>query len=303
MSRPELVKELRARTGAGMSDIIKALNETHDDVELAIEWLRKNGAIKAAKKASAIAAEGIARAFANEDSSKCVLIEVNCQTDFVAKNEKFNELVNKIGEYILNHVEDEEKIREVKIEGKSLTDLCDELTATIGEKIAFRRGKIIKAKKEESIGYYNHMNHRIATAILFEGHADHTVLKNVAMHIAAMAPKYISEQDVDHEWLEKERDVVKEQVRDEIDKITDEKAKQAKLAHIDKAIEGRINKNLQEICLVNQKYIIDQNKTVGQVLKDFNLKPLEFVNLVVGEGIEKKETDFAAEVAEQMANK
>lgn len=301
MSKAELVKELRARTGAGMSDCIKALSESNDDIELAIEWLRKNGAIKAAKKAGAVASEGIVKAFANPEASKVVLIEVNCQTDFVSKNEQFVALVNKIGNYILANIDDEAEVETIKIDGKLLAELGDDLTAVIGEKISFRRARILKANSNQSIGYYTHMNERIASAILAEGHtADKTILKNVAMHIAAMSPKYLSMEEVDQEWLAKESEIVKEQIREEIEKISDEKAKENKLAHIDQAIKGRVNKNIQEVSLINQKFIINQNETVGQYLSANKLKPLIFVNLVLGEGIEKKTADFAAEVAEQM---
>lgn len=301
MSKAELVKELRARTSAGMSDCIKALNESNDDIELAIEWLRKNGAIKAAKKAGAIASEGIVKAFANSEANKVVLIEVNCQTDFVSKNEQFIALVDKIGNYFLENIDDEAKIETIKIDNKSLVELGDELTAVIGEKISFRRAKILRANSDQSIGYYTHMNERIASAILAEGHAeDRTILKNVAMHIAAMSPKYLSINEVDQEWLAKESEIVKEQIKEEIDKISDEKTKESKLAHIDQAIKGRVNKNIQEVSLINQKFIINQNETVGQYLSANKLKPLIFVNLVLGEGIEKKNADFAAEVTEQM---
>ena len=294
-SKAELVKQLRAITFAGMTDCMKALNETNDDLDLAVEWLRKNGAIKAAKKANAIAAEGLTLAkFNNNNKTLACVIEVNCQTDFVAKNEQFVKLTNDMLNVILES--GSTNIENLKINGKSFEEASQELTAIIGEKIGFRRAEILKATDNQTIGIYTHMNNRVATAILVDGKVSDEVVTNIAMHIAAMNPKYVNESEVDQNWLNKEKEIILEQTKQESNKPVE---------FLTKIVDGRVNKLLKEICLVSQPYVKDPSLTVEQYLSNNGAKAIKMINFVLGDGIEKKESDFAAEVAEQMnqANK
>lgn len=293
-SKAELVKQLRAITFAGMTDCMKALNETNDDLDLAVEWLRKNGAIKAAKKANAIAAEGLTLAKFNNNKTLSCVIEVNCQTDFVAKNEQFVKLTNDMLNVILES--GSTNIENLKINGKSFEEASQELTAIIGEKIGFRRAEILKATDNQTIGIYTHMNNRVATAILVDGKVSYEVVTNIAMHIAAMNPKYVNESEVDQNWLNKEKEIILEQTKQESNKPVE---------FLTKIVDGRVNKLLKEICLVSQPYVKDPSLTVEQYLSNNGVKAIKMINFVLGDGIEKKESDFAAEVAEQMnqANK
>ncbi len=293
-SKAELVKQLRAITFAGMTDCMKALNETNDDLDLAVEWLRKNGAIKAAKKANAIAAEGLTLAKFNNNKTLACVIEVNCQTDFVAKNEQFVKLTNDMLNVILES--GSTNIENLKINGKSFEEASQELTAIIGEKIGFRRTEILKATDNQTIGIYTHMNNRVATAILVDGKVSDEVVTNIAMHIAAMNPKYVNESEVDQNWLNKEKEIILEQTKQESNKPVE---------FLTKIVDGRVNKLLKEICLVSQPYVKDPSLTVEQYLSNNGAKAIKMINFVLGDGIEKKESDFAAEVAEQMnqANK
>ncbi len=289
-SKAELIKQLRAATNAGMSDCIKALAESQDNLELAIEWLRKNGAIKAAKKADAIAAEGLTVAKLSSNKKLVAVIEVNCQTDFVAKNDQFIDLTNKMLDAVLNNPKTE-NYESLMVDGQSFVEAAQGLTATIGEKISFRRAKVLVASDNQTLGAYTHMNNRVATAVLINGDVDDEVANNVAMHIAAMNPKYVTEQEVDQEWLNKEKEIILEQTKQESNKPVE---------FLSKIVDGRINKLLKEVCLVSQPYVKDPSITIEQYLSSKNAKANQMVNFVLGEGIQKKESDFAAEVAEQM---
>ncbi|MDE5617421.1 MAG: translation elongation factor Ts [Ureaplasma sp.] len=289
-SKAELVKQLRAITFAGMTDCMKALNETNDNLDLAVEWLRKNGAIKAAKKAGAIAAEGLTLAKFNSNKTSSCVIEVNCQTDFVAKNEQFVKLTNDMLNSILES--GSTNVESLKINGKTFEEASQELTAIIGEKIGFRRAEILTANDNQTIGIYTHMNNRVATSILVEGKVSDEVVTNVAMHIAAMNPKYVNESEVDQNWLNKEKEIILEQTKQESNKPVE---------FLGKIVDGRVNKLLKEICLVSQPYVKDPSMTVEQYLSNNNAKAIKMINFVLGDGIEKKESDFAAEVAEQMS--
>lgn len=299
MNKAELVKELRRITDAGMSDCIKALNESDNDIDKAIEWLRKNGAVKAAKKADAIAAEGIVEAFTNSKDFVSI-IEVNCQTDFVAKNDKFINFVNEIKESILSTKTT--NVEELKVGDKLANDAAFDLTATIGEKINLRRVESLTANSNQTIGFYTHMNNRVATAILVDGTCDETILKNVCMHIAAMNPRYLSSDDVDQAYLDSERKFMVEQFQEELKAITNEKEKEQKMKREDLIVEGKLKKLLDEVCLLNQKFVMDNSITVAQYLESNKVKPVKMLNIVLGEGIEKKEVSFAEEVAQQMKN-
>lgn len=290
-TKAELVKQLRAMTNAGMTDCMKALSETNDDLEAAVEWLRKNGSIKAAKKADAVAAEGLVLGKLSSNLKKAAIIEVNCQTDFVAKNEQFIDFTNHIINEILEKVNNNEEINSLEINGKNILESGQDLTATIGEKIAFRRGEILVANNEQTIGVYTHMNNRIATAILLNGNVSEEVATNVAMHIAAMNPKYINESEVNQEWLNKEREIILEQTKAESNKPAE---------FLEKIVDGRVNKLLKEVCLVSQPYVKEPSITVLEYLKQNNASAVKMINFILGEGIEKKVSNFAEEVAQQM---
>lgn len=293
-NKAELIKQLRAITNAGMTDCIKALNETNNDLDKAIEWLRKNGAIKAAKKADAIAAEGLTIAKLNNTKNLAAVIEVNCQTDFVAKNQQFIDLTNKMLDAILANP-DVADYNELTVDGDSFTAAAQALTATIGEKISFRRAKVLKATANQTLGVYTHMNNRVATALLVDGNVDAEVVNNVCMHIAAMNPKYVTEAEVDQEWLNNEKEIILEQTKKESNKPAE---------FLSKIVDGRVSKLLKEVCLVSQPYVKDNSMTVQQYLANNKATAVAMINFVLGEGIQKKESDFAAEVAEQMnANK
>lgn len=289
-NRAELVKQLRSITNAGMSDCLKALNESNDDLDLAVEWLRKNGAIKAAKKSGAIAAEGLTLAKFNNDKTIAAAIEVNCQTDFVAKNEQFISLTNQMIDQVLANP-NANNYEELKIGNETFLDASQNLTSTIGEKIAFRRAKVLFAKNNQTLGIYTHMNNRVSTVVLIDGNVDSDVATNVAMHIAAMNPKYVTESEVDQEWLQKEKEIILEQSKQELNKPAE---------FLTKIVDGRINKLLKEVCLVSQPYVKDPSMTIEQYLKTKNATAVAMINFVLGEGIQKKESNFADEVAEQM---
>ncbi len=287
-TKAELVKELRGRTNAGMKDCISALNATNDDIEAAIKWLRENGTIKAAKKQSAIAAEGVV--LAKADSKKAAVIEVNCQTDFVATNEQFVALADDMLNQVMAQAKDSDAIDTVMVNGKNIKEAGVDLTATIGEKIAFRRGVVYSATASQSVGAYTHMNKKYAVIALFDGVLDPTDAKQVCMHICVNNPKYIDKDSVDQNWLNEEKKLLVEQ--------TIKEGKPAEFA--ERIVTGRLNKELEEICLTNQKYLINADQTVGEFLASKKAKCLAFTRFELGEGIEKKESDFAAEVAAQM---
>ncbi|MDE6473070.1 MAG: translation elongation factor Ts [Ureaplasma sp.] len=298
MTKSELVKELRRITDAGMSDCIKALNETNDNIDEAVEWLRKNGAVKAAKKASAVAAEGLV--IASNDKNKVAIVEVNCQTDFVAKNDKFINYANQVAKAVLDTKIT--NVDQLKINNKLVNEIGQDLTATIGEKIVTRRVYLLEANANQSVGSYTHMNNRIATAILVDGKCDEQVLKNVCMHIAAMGPKYLDKTSVDAEWLNKERKFLEEQYIQEMEALPAGKEKDQKLARKDAIIEGKIKKSLDEICLLGQKLVTEPSITVEQYLANNKVKAVRMENVILGDGIEKKVSNFVDEVAQQMKN-
>lgn len=289
-NRAELVKQLRAVTNAGMSDCLKALGESNDDLDLAVEWLRKNGAIKAAKKSSAVAAEGLTLSKFNSDKTIAAAIEVNCQTDFVAKNEQFVKLVDNMINEILKNPK-ASNYEELKIGNETFVEASQNLTSVIGEKIAFRRAKVLFANSNQTLGIYTHMNNRVSTVILIDGKVENEVATNVAMHIAAMNPKYVTESEVDQDWLQKEKEIILEQTKQESNKPVE---------FLTKIVDGRINKLLKEVCLVSQPYVKDPSMTIEQYLKSKNASAVAMINFVLGEGIQKKESNFADEVAEQM---
>lgn len=285
-----LIKELRDLSGAGLMDCKKALEASNNDIDEAIDYLRKKGISKAAKKADRVAAEGLSTVVI--DGNNASIVEVNCETDFVAKNEKFVNLVNKIAELIVkNDVKTMEEAMSLSTEEGTLNDTIVNFTATIGEKISFRRFARLSKTDSQNFGSYIHMGGRIAVLTLLEG-ADEETAKDVSMHAAAMRPSYVKREDVPAEEVERETSVLKEQAMNE--------GKPAEIA--EKMVNGRINKFYKEICLEEQDFVKDSDMTVGAFVKSKNGSIVDMVRFEVGEGIEKKEENFAEEVAKQMGN-
>ena len=283
-----LIKELRDLSGAGLMDCKKALEASNNDIDEAIDYLRKKGISKAAKKADRIAAEGLSTVVI--DGNNASIIEVNCETDFVAKNEKFVNLVNKIAELIVkNDVKTMEEAMSLSTEEGTLNDTIVNFTATIGEKISFRRFARLSKTDSQNFGSYIHMGGRIAVLTLLEG-ADEETAKDVSMHAAAMRPSYVKREDVPAEEVERETSVLKEQAMNE--------GKPAEIA--EKMVNGRINKFYKEICLEEQDFVKDSDMTVGAFVKSKNGSIVNMVRFEVGEGIEKKEENFAEEVMNQI---
>ena len=284
-----LVKELRERTGAGMMDCKKALTQTDGDIEAAIDYLRENGIAKAAKKADRIAAEGLS--YIEVKGNKAVILEINSETDFVAKNEKFVALVKNVAEAILAaEPKTLEEALQVEAQGGTIEAVINEGIATIGEKLSLRRFEVVSKTDADAFGAYSHMGGRIGVLTLVEGSTDEEAAKDVAMHIAALAPKYLDESEVPADVLEHEKKVLTEQALNE--------GKPANI--VEKMIVGRINKFLEEITVVNQKFVKDDSFTVEKFLASKGGKLAKFVRYEVGEGIEKKEDNFAEEVMSQV---
>lgn len=284
-----LVKELRERTGAGMMDCKKALTQTDGDIEAAIDYLRENGIAKAAKKADRIAAEGLS--YIEVKGNKAVILEINSETDFVAKNEKFVALVKNVAEAILAaEPKTLEEALQVEAQGGTVEAVINEGIATIGEKLSLRRFEVVSKTDADAFGAYSHMGGRIGVLTLVEGRTDEEAAKDVAMHIAALAPKYLDESEVPADVLEHEKKVLTEQALNE--------GKPANI--VEKMIVGRINKFLEEITVVKQKFVKDDSFTVEKFVASKGGKLAKFVRYEVGEGIEKKEDNFAEEVMSQV---
>ena len=290
---PLMVKELREKTGAGMLDCKKALEASDCDMEAAITWLREKGIAKAEKKASRVAAEGLCSV--EVAGNNAVVFEVNSETDFVAQNEKFTSLLAKVGNIIVNS---EAKCTDcalnIDVEGKKLSEIILEASGTIGEKLSLRRVSRVVKTDSQVFGAYKHMGGKIVTLVLLNGN-DGEAARDVAMHIAAINPKYVSKNDISAEEIAKERDILLAQALNE----NAEAAKPKPEAIIAKMVEGRLNKNLQEICLLNQPFVKNPDQTVEAFVKSKGCEVVSFVRLAVGEGIEKEVVDFAAEVAAQ----
>ena len=284
-----LVKELRERTGAGMMDCKKALTQTDGDIDAAIDYLRENGIAKAAKKADRIAAEGLS--YIEVKGNKAVILEINSETDFVAKNEKFVALVKNVAEAILAaEPATLEEALQVEAQGGTVEAVINEGIATIGEKLSLRRFEVVSKTDADAFGAYSHMGGRIGVLTLVEGSTDEEAAKDVAMHIAALAPKYLDESEVPADVLEHEKKVLTEQALNE--------GKPANI--VEKMIVGRINKFLEEITVVKQKFVKDDSFTVEKFVASKGGKLAKFVRYEVGEGIEKREDNFAEEVMSQV---
>lgn len=288
MITANMVKELREATGAGMLDCKKALTETNGNMEEAITWLREKGISKAAKKQTRIAAEGLAKA--KVEGNKAVIVEVNSETDFVAKNPEFTGLVDLIATAILSsNVKTVEEVMKLEVEGNTIENIIIDKTATIGEKLSFRRFELVEKEDNQVFGTYSHMGGKIVTLAVLEG-TDEEVAKDVAMQIAAMRPLYLDKDSVPTERVEKEREILTEQAENEgLDAN--------KLPMI---VNGRINKFYEEVCLLDQGFVKENKMKVSKYVESKNMKVLSFVRYEVGEGMEKREENFADEVAKQM---
>ena len=286
------VKELRDKTGAGMLDCKKALEAANGNMEEAIDWLREKGISKAAKKENRVAAEGLCKIVSN--GNKAVILEVNSETDFVAKNEEFVNFVNYLANVILNNnLKTHEDVLAFNDNGETIESKLVSLTAKIGEKISFRRHQLVEKKDNEVFGSYLHMGGRIGTIVVLSN-TTLDVAKDVAMHVAAMAPVCATRNDVPADMVEHESKVIKEQVMNE--------GKPADIA--EKMIAGRLNKFYKEICLEEQEFIKDSSVNVGTFVKNNGGSIVSMIRYAVGEGIEKKEENFADEVMSQInANK
>ena len=288
-----LVKELREKTGAGMMDCKKALTETDGDIAKAIDWLRQKGISKAAKKADRIAAEGLSKVVI--DGNKAIVVEINSETDFVAKNEQFLELLDKTCKTLINaNATSVEEALTVAVDGGTLNDLFVNATATIGEKITLRRFEVLTKTDDQVFGAYMHMGGKISAVVVANG-AKADVAQDMAMQVASMNPQYVSRANMPAEVVEHETNVQKEILKND-PKLASKPEKV--LAGI---IEGRVSKTLQEMCLVDQLFFKNQDIKCGQYLKENGMEVVSFVKYTVGEGLEKREENFAEEVAKQMA--
>ena len=280
-----LVKELREITGAGMMDCKKALVECEGDKDKAIDYLREKGIAKAAKKAGRIASEGVVAAASN-GSTACI-VEVNSETDFVAKNENFQNLVKKIAEHIVaTKPADMDALNASELDGKTVADVMTEAVASIGEKLSLRRFEVYTSE-DGKLATYIHMGGKIGVIVELSGGADE-LGKDVAMQIAAAKPQCIDRTGVDQAALDHEREVLRKQALEE--------GKPEKI--VEKMVDGRINKYYKEVCLVEQEFVKDSDKTIKDILGGVEVR--RFARFEMGEGLEKKNEDFAAEVAAQI---
>jgi elongation factor Ts len=282
-----LVKQLRDRTGAGMMECKKALVETGGDLEAAVELMRKTGLAKADKKAGRVAAEGLVKVSLSDDGLRAAIVEVNCETDFVASGEEFNDFAQAVADRALAGAPaDLEALLQMDLDGTTIEGTRRELIAKIGENMNVRRYELVESA--ERIGAYVH-GHRIGVLVAMTG-GDDEVAKDVAMHVAASNPACVSEQDVPPDTLAKEREILTEQARNE----------GKPEAIVEKMVEGRLRKFLAEITLVGQPFVKDPDMNVGKLLAGADAMVTGFVRFEVGEGIEKKQENFAEEVMAQV---
>ncbi len=286
----EKIKILREKTGAGMMDCKKALVQTNGDVDKAVDFLRERGLLKAASKATRVAAEGLANVIIT--GNEALIYEVNSETDFVSQNENFHKLVEEVGTVIqasgVTNTEDALKVVN-KAEKLTVEQMLLNMTAKIGEKITLRRVSRLNKQDDEIFGLYKHQGGRIVGLVVVKG-GDDELAKNIAMHVTASNPKFLDRNSVDEATVAHEKEVLTQQALNE--------GKPANI--VEKMVIGRLNKFFEDICLVDQAYVKDPDIKVKKYLKDNQAEVKNFVRIEVGEGIEKKEEDFAAEVAAQM---
>lgn len=286
----QMVKELRGKTGAGMMDCKKALTEVDGDMEKAIDYLREKGIAKAAKKSDRIAAEG--STYILVSGNEAVLLEVNSETDFVAKNEGFQVLTKELATFLLNNkpATVEEALEQKMDNGSPVSEYINAAIAKIGEKITLRRYSIATKTDSDAFGAYLHMGGRIGVLTVLEGTTDEEVAKDVAMHVAAVNPKYISRDQVSQEEADREREVLTQQALNE--------GKPEKI--VAKMVEGRLGKFFEDICLLDQSFVKNPDLKVRQYVESKGAIVKSFVRYEVGEGIEKRQDNFAEEVMNQV---
>ena len=285
------VKDLREKTGAGMMDCKKVLTETDGDMEKAIELLRERGIAKAAKKSGRVAAEGLVEAYISEDGKIGAIVEVNAETDFVAKNDEFKSFVVSVAKQVVEKdpkdVEDLLAQESIDEAGKTVKDVLTDKIAKIGENMNIRR--FVRFESDGLIEKYIHGDGNIAVLVNMKG-GDNEVAKDVCMQIAAARPEYLNEASVPEDRLNKEKEILKVQTMNE--------GKPEAIA--EKIVQGRIRKFFEEVCLVDQVFVKDANKKVSDILKEHGAEVTEFARFEKGEGIEKKEENFAEEVMKQL---
>ena len=282
------VMQLRKKSGAGIMDAKKALVASDGDMDKAMDYLREKGIAKAAKKSDRVAAEGLADIAVNGNTA--AIVELNSETDFVAASEPFKDLLKKVTKLISeNKPANVEEALEIKTENGTLNDDIISTTQKTGEKVSLRRFTVVEKDDSDSFGAYLHQGGQIAALVVLEG-ADDATAKDVAMHVAAINPEFMTRDDVSQERLDHERAIFKEETLNE--------GKPEKI--VDKIIEGRLNKFLSQICLADQDFVKDSDQTVEQYVSSKNGKLKSFIRYEVGEGIEKKQDDFAQEVKDQM---
>ena len=300
-----LIKELREKTGAGMMDCKKALIETDGDLDKPIDVLREKGKSKAVKKADRIAAMGLADVVFNDDATEAAIVEVNSETDFVAKNPDFQAFVKSVAETALKtESPDMDAFMAMQFdEGNTVQEALTEKIATIGEKLSIRRFQKIAVPGTKNVAY-KHNGGTIAVIVTLKTDASaedvQTIGKDVAMQVASMNPKYVSEKDIDEAYIASETEILKQQA------LIENEGKGKPIEIIEKMVKGRLNKELKEVCLLEQKFVKDGEVTVGQYVKNAakelgsDVEVVSMVRYEVGEGIEKREENFAEEVAKQM---
>ena len=283
------VKTLREKTGAGMLDCKKALEACEGNIDSACDWLREKGIAKAQKKGDRIAAEGLSQIFV--DGNKAIILEVNSETDFVAKNDEFKNFVNELGTILLNSdAETMEDALKVSVDGEDIATKVVNITAKIGEKISFRRFSRVVKNDDEVFGDYLHMGGKIAVLTTVKGESE-TVARDVAMHAAAMRPLFVRSEDVPAETLEKEKEIMRQELLNE-GKPADK---------IENILVGKVRKYYEEVCLLNQIFVKAENKeTVEKYLANNNSTLVSMIRYEVGEGIEKRQDNFAEEVMNQI---
>jgi len=286
----QLVKELREKTGAGMMDCKKALVQTDGDLEAAIDFLREKGLSSAAKKADRIAAEGTT--YILEQGNEAIILEVNAETDFVAKNDKFQVLVSSLADQLLTAkpASVEAALELTNADGVKIEDQISTAVATIGEKITLRRFEIKTKTDADAFGAYLHMGGRIGVLVTLEGSTDASAAKDVAMHIAAINPTYVSRDEVSAEEVERERKILTEQALNE--------GKPENI--VAKMVEGRLGKYFEDVCLLDQTFVKNSDQKVRDFVASTGGSVNGFVRYAVGEGIEKREDNFAEEVMSQV---
>ena len=287
------VKELREKTGAGMMDCKKALTECDGDMAKAVDWLREKGISKAAKKEGRIAAEGLTRVATKGNTG--ILFEVNSETDFVAKNEQFLHLLDVIQNAILDtKAADVDAVLTTSTPEGTIADLITNATATIGEKITFRRVSVVEKADDEFFGSYKHMGGKISALAVLKGETNETVAKNIAMQVASMAPTYVSQSDIPGDVVEHERELQLQMMK------ADPKMAGKPEKVLQGILKGKVDKHFKDQCLLDQEFFLDPKMKVANFLKDNKVELVSFVRFQTGEGIEKREENFAEEVMSQI---